>query len=121
MVTKSNRYPTTAHALNDGGGNPIPVYSLTGTRVNATATVASTVEAALPAGARVVEIRALDAIWIRFGLTGVGAAAADANSILWTPGSGPVFLPEIDGQTATHFRCMRVGSSDVTLQIEAIA
>lgn len=107
--------------ITDGGGAPIPIYPHTGDRVNSTATAASTVEAAVPTGATVVEVRATDAIWIRFGLAGMGAASAADTSILWTPGSGPLWLPEIDNQTATHFRCMRVGSADVPVQLEKIA
>lgn len=104
-------------AYNDGDAVPIVVGN--GTRVNATAAVASTAEAALPTGATgsVVIVRATDAIWIRFGTTGMGAAAADANSILFLGGEAPILTPD----SATHFRVLRVGSADVAVQLEAVA
>lgn len=100
-------------------GDAVPIVIGTGTRVNATAGVASTSEAALPSGAAgsVVIVRATDAIWIRFGATGVGAAAADANSILFLGGEAPILTPD----NATHFRVLRVGSSDVAVQLESVA
>lgn len=121
MATPAKDTVSADRWISDGGGAPLPIYPHTGVRVNATATAASTTAAAVPSGATVIEVRATDAIWIRFGLASVGAAAADNNSILWTPGSGPIWLPEVDNQTSTHFRCMRVGAADVPVQLEAIA
>lgn len=103
-------------------GEPLPIYEGTGTRVNATATATATAAAGLPGtGTKLVEIRATDAIWIKFG-TGSVAADTTSASILWTPGSAPLVIP-LDGSNDpyTHFSCMRVGSSDVPVQIEQIA
>ena len=126
MATVTFSQVATNKVVSDGAGTPLPIYAHQGVRVNGTATVASTAEAALPLRAdggasTVIEIRSADYFWIRFGLTGLAAAAADANAILWTPGSGPIFVPVVNNQTATHFRAIRFGASDVTFQIESIA
>lgn len=104
-------------------GYPVGVTIPTGTRVVATATAASTVEAAMPANAYYIEIRAVESIWIRFGDTGMGAAAADANSILFTPGEKamPVPLNPTTQIPYAFFRCMRVGANDVPVQIEKLS
>jgi len=92
-----------------------------GSRVNATAASTSTSEAALPTGSKVVEVRATDAIWLRFGNTGMGAAAADANSILFIAGEKVMPVPlHTDGSPFTYFRVLRVGDTDVPVQIERI-
>ena len=98
-----------------------PLAKYTGTRINATAGVASSAEAALPLNAKVIEIRCTDSIWIRFGATGMGAAAADANSQLVPPGEKIQLIPYSSGTTvSTHFRVLRVGSADVLVQIEVV-
>lgn len=101
-----------------GNGNAVQMLPLSGTRVNATATVGSTSEAALPAGCAggLVVVRAVEAIALRFGATGMGAAAVDADSILFPAGEAPLPVPA----TATHFRCIRVGSADVAVQLETV-
>jgi hypothetical protein len=103
-------------------GQATPIYEGTGTRVNSTATLAATAAAALPGtGTNVVEIRATDAIWIKFGIAGVTADTTSA-SILWTPGSDPLVVPvDANGDPFTHFSCMRVGSADVAVQIEQLS
>lgn len=112
-VTRALKLPT---------GETVQVLAGTGQRVNATATSSSTTEAALPTGARVISLTALDAIAIRFGNTGMGAAAVDADSILFAAGEKPIFIPlNADGTPVTHFRCIRIGSSDVPVQIEKLA
>jgi len=97
-------------------GSPVPVVMGTGTRVNATAASSSTSEAAIPAGGLVMFVRSTDFFWLRFGTTGMGAAAADANSILVPGGEGIVHAP--DG--TTHFRVLRTGSADVGVQLETV-
>jgi len=67
-------------------GEPVPIVYYSNTRVNATAASTSSAEAALPTGFRVIEIRATDFIWLRFGNTGMGSAAADSNSVLFAGG-----------------------------------
>ncbi len=99
------------------GGDAAQVFIPTGTRVNATATNVSTAEAAVPAGGGVIMIRATDAIWIRFGATGMGAAAADANSTLFVAGESPYVLKVNEG----FFRVLRVGGADVAVQLESVA
>lgn len=99
------------------GGVPIQIVQGTGTRVNTTATSSSTSEAAVPAGGNILLIRATDSIWIRFGATGMGAAAADANSILFISGEAPYVLKTGEA----FFRVLRVGSADVGVQLESVA
>lgn len=103
-------------------GSALPIYEGTGTRVNATATATATAAASIPGtGTKIVEIRATDAVWIKFG-TGSVAADTTSASILWTPGSAPLVVP-LDGSSDpyTHFSCMRVGAADVPVQLEQIA
>lgn len=101
-----------------GSGNSVQVLPLSGVRVNATATVASTAEAALPAGCagNLVMVRATADIAIRFGVTSMGAAAVDANSILFPGGVEPLPVPA----GSTHFRCIRIGAADVPVQLETV-
>lgn len=99
------------------GGVPIQIVQGTGTRVNATAGAASTSAVAIPAGGNILLIRATDSIAIRFGASGVGAAAVDADSILFISGEAPYVLKAGE----THFRVIRVGSADVAVQLESVA
>lgn len=93
------------------------ILPVTGARVNATAGAASTAEAALPTNAReIIIVRSSGLMAIRFGTTGMGAAAVDANSVLFVAGEAPVQLPE----GATHFRVIRGGSSDAAVQLETV-
>jgi hypothetical protein len=97
------------------GGTPLQIVVGTGTRVVATAGAASTAEAAVPAGGNVLVIRAVAPVWIRFGATGMAAAAADANSILFVTGEAPYVLKTGEA----FFRVLRVGSADVAVQLES--
>ena len=113
-VSKSLRYP---------GKESVQTLVGSGSRVNATGTAASTAEAALPTGARVIEMRAVGNVWIRFGNTGLGAAAADADSILFPAGERPFVVPVDASQVPyTHFRVMRHAgeTDDVSVQIERV-
>ena len=98
------------------GGDKAQFLQGTGTRVNATATAASTSAAAIPSGGSVLLIRATEAVAIRFGASGVGAAAVDANSILFCPGEAPYVVTPGE----THFRVIRVGTADVPVQLESV-
>lgn len=105
------------------GSYPVGIINQTGLRVVATATAASTAEAALPVDSVFIELRATAAIWIRFGDTGMGAAAAnDVNSILFPPGEKamPVPLNPTTRVPYTYFRCIRDGAADVPVQIERL-
>lgn len=97
------------------GGTPAQFLHGTGTRVNATAGAASSAEAAIPAGGGALIIRATESIWIRFGATGMAAAAADANSILFVGGEAP-YVPRVG---EAFFRVLRVGTADVPVQLES--
>ena len=101
-------------------GDAVQMLPLSGVRVNATAAVASTAEAAVPSGARLVMVRATGPIAIRFGATGMGAAAVDANSILFPAGEAPVRVPLAADVLATHFRVIRASGSDAFVQVEGV-
>lgn len=105
-----------ANSISFPGGTPLQVTCGTGTRVNATAGATSTAEAAVPTGGNVLMIRATAAIAIRFGPTGMGAAALDANSILFVAGEAPYLLKTGEA----YFRVIRVGSADVPVQLESV-
>jgi hypothetical protein len=99
------------------GGSPVDMVIGTGTRVVATAGSTSTTAAAVPAGGAVLIIRATEPAWIRFGDSGVGAAAADANSILLFAGEARYVLKSGE----THFRVLRAGGTDALIQLESVA
>lgn len=101
-------------------GEAVQMLPLSGLRVNATAGVASTAEAAVPAGGALLMVRATGPIAIRFGNTGVGAAAVDANSILFPSGEAPVRIPLVSDVPATHFRVIRASGSDAFVQLESV-
>ena len=102
-------------------GDSVQMLPLSGSRVNATAATASTAEAALPSGARLLMIRATGPIAIRFGQTGMGAAAVDANSILFPAGEAPVQVPlHTDGTPHGYFRVIRASGSDAFVQVEMV-
>jgi hypothetical protein len=102
------------------GGDTVQMLPLSGVRVNATAASSSTSEAALPAGAALLMVRATGPMAIRFGNTGMGAAAIDANSLLFPAGEAPVKVPLISDVPATHFRVIRASGSDAYVQIESV-
>lgn len=102
-------------------GRPVQIAYGSGSRVNTSATVASTAEVALPSGSRVIELRATESIAIRFGNTGMGAAAVDADSVLFPAGEKLMIVPlDANGAPYDYFRCIRVGSADVPVQIEKV-
>lgn len=103
-------------------GSVVPTVYLSGNRNTVTATSVSTAETALPAGSVAIIIRALEGVWIRFGNTGLGAATADDNSVLFPAGESviPVPLVSADGAPATHFRVLRATANDTPVQIEQI-
>jgi hypothetical protein len=96
-------------------GDALPILQPTGTRLNQTAAVASTAATALPAHGGVLRITATDYVWVRFGASGVGAAAADANSMLFAPGTEYMLVIPTD---ATHVRVLRFGSADAVITFE---
>lgn len=102
-------------------GESVQMLVPSGSRVNATAAVASTAEAALPTGARLIMLRATGPCAIRFGQTGMGAAAVDANSILFPAGEAPIQVPlHTDGSPHGYFRVIRASGSDAFVQIEMV-
>lgn len=96
----------------DRNGQAIQVLRPSGTRVNLTAGAASS-RTTIPTGAQVVLFRATDHVWYNFGDSGVTASAA-ATSVLFPAGEAAVVLPT----GATHVAVLRVGSSDVPVQLE---
>ena len=96
----------------DRNGQAIQILRASGTRANLTAGAASS-RVAIPSGAQVVLIRATDHIWYNFGDSNVTASAAD-TSVLFPAGEAAVVVPT----GATHVAVLRVGSSDVPVQLE---
>jgi hypothetical protein len=102
-------------------GDAVPTVFISGSRVTMTASSTSTAEAALPAGSVVIAIRALEGVWIRFGLTGLGAASADDNSMLFPAGESVIPVPYASEEVlATHIRVLRAVAVDTPVQIERI-
>lgn len=100
----------------DSNGRPIPVPRTSQTRVNLTAGVASS-NSALPSGGfRLVFIRCTDHIWINWGTAGVTASAANTSQ-LHPAGESVQVVPT----GATHIAVLRVGSTDVPVQVEGCA
>lgn len=107
-------FTTAVKLVTDSNSNAIqaPVGSFS--RQNLTAG-ASTSNAALPAGTvDLVIVRCTDYFWLNFGTGGVTASAA-ATSILCPPGEGIYAVPS----TATTFAGLRVGGTDVVVQLES--
>ena len=104
-VKYAMRFPT---------GEALPLVFYTGDRVTITAGVASSAEAALPGS--LVVVRATHDMWIRFGQTGLGAAAAGDDSMLFPAGVEVVVTREDE----THFRVIRAGADDADVQIEKV-
>lgn len=108
--------PTVSNSARLPNGEVAQFLQGSGTRVNATAGAASTAEAAVPTGGKILLISATDSIAIRFGAAGMSAAAVDADSILFIAGSAPYVLKPNE----THFRVIRVGAADVAVQLESV-
>jgi hypothetical protein len=100
----------------DNDSAPMQVAVGSTNRANLTAGVATS-NAALPTGTSgLVIVRATDYVWVNFGTSGVTASAA-SSSILVAPGEGVYPVPS----TATHFAGLRVGGTDVVVQLESLA
>lgn len=110
-------------SISDANGAPIwPAFSTLALLANnqvLTAAVASSAAIAtgVAAGSSVFLISTQGPISIRFGTSGVAAAAVDATSIM-LPTAG-VYLVE-PGLTATHFRHIRAGAADAIFQISPV-
>ena len=83
-------------------------------------TAASSAAVALPTlgATREVRLMADQPFWLRFGTSGVAAASAASGSSLYAAYSGEVVeVPP----GATHFRVIRAGSADGTIDVAAVA
>lgn len=96
----------------DRNGKAIPVPRTSQSRTNLTAGVASS-NAALPTGYQMVFVRCTDHIWINWG-TGAVTASAASTSQLHPAGESVQVVPT----GATHIAVLRVGASDVPVQVE---
>ncbi len=100
----------------DSDSAPMQVAVGSGNRTNLTAGVATS-NAALPTGTNgLLIVRCTDYFWLNFGSGAVTATAA-ATSILCPPGEGVYPVPS----TATNFAGLRVGASDVAVQVESLS
>lgn len=116
----SNNPYRLARALLAINGAPLPIAYGNQTRVNATSGAASTAQAALPAGAKVILVRTTTDIALRFGNTGMAAAANDANAVLVPAGEVVMFVP-LDGTGVAYdyFRLIQITAAG-TVQIEGV-
>lgn len=100
----------------DSNGRPIPVPRTSQSRVNLTAGVASS-NAALPSGGyKLVFVRCTDHVFINWGTSGV-TASTGATSQLHPAGESVQVVPT----GATHIAVIRIGASDVPVQVEGCA
>lgn len=100
----------------DRNTTPIPGFEYTGTRARLLAG-ATTSNTTIPTDSadKWVVIRVSAPAYLNFGTSGVTASLA-SSSILWT-GSELVFkVPS----TATHFAGIRVGATDVEVELELL-
>jgi hypothetical protein len=101
----------------DLDSNPIPVAVGSGNRAALTAGVATS-NTTVPTGTSgLVVVRSTDYFWLNFGSSGAVTAVAGATSILCPPGEGVYPVPA----GTTHFAGLRVGGSDVIVQLESLA
>ena len=105
-----------------------PVVRYVGDPVNVTAATASSTAKEFPPGAKVVEFRCTDSIYVRFGGSNVADVSA-SNGKLIVGGEKIVLLPllsdadptdDSDNVPVTHFKVIRVGSADVAVQVEEV-
>ena len=102
-------------------GDAAQLVPLSGSRLTLTAAVASTAEAALPANSVLITVRATEAAWIRFGNTGMGAAAAGDASILFPAGVEVMPVPvDSEGVPYDFVRVIRAAADDALMQIEKV-
>jgi hypothetical protein len=100
----------------DSDSAPMQVAVGSTNRANLTAGVASS-SGTVPTGTvSLVIVRCTDYFWLAFG---VGSATATANSAsaLVAPGEGVYPVPA----GTTHFAGLRVGSTDVVVQLESLS
>ena len=107
----------------EGSPGVAPLLTPSGSRLNVTTSGGtSTSEAALPTGSEGVRISATEACWIRFGNTGLGAAAADSASMYFAAGVELMGIPrDADGVCYTHVRVIKAGSNETVVQFEKLA
>ena len=112
-----------AHLVRFGKRVPAQMLVGTGERLTLVAGDVSTAEAALPAGSKLLILRALGPIMYRFGMTGMDAAAVGDDSILFPPGEAAVDVPKIGTVYATHVRVIRadIATEDYNVQFEKVA
>lgn len=96
----------------DRNGREIQVPRTSQNRVNLTAGSATS-NAALPSGYKIVYVRCTDHIWLNWGTAGVTASAA-STSQLHPAGESVQVVPK----GATYIAVLRVGASDVPVQVE---
>lgn len=101
----------------DNDSAPMQVAVGSTNRANLTAGVASS-NTTIPTGtAGLVIVRCTDYFWLNFGTSAAVTASAATTSILVAPGEGVYPVPS----GTTHFAGLRVGSTDVVVQLESLA
>lgn len=101
----------------DVNSHNIPILTGSGSRANLTAGVATS-QTTVPVGTnQLVIVRNTDYFWLNFGTSGAVTATAAATSILVPPGEGAYPVPV----GTTNFAGLRVGGTDVQVQLEALS
>lgn len=107
------------HVFMFPNGNAVQVARGTGERVQLAAGESATEATALPAGTKLVEIRATHDCYVRFG-GGDVTATNDEASILFLRGAQPVPVPLDDrNEPYTHVSVLRA-EEDGVVQIERL-
>lgn len=119
-MAKSQRFDLLQHAVKFPDGQTAQLVRWSGERIQLTAASGASADTALPANTRLVEIRALEDVFIRFGIAGV-EASADVDSILFPRGVQVVPVPlDSDNNPFTHVSVIRALADDGTVQFEKI-
>jgi hypothetical protein len=101
----------------DNDSSPMQLAVGSGARANLTAG-AATSNTTVPSGTYgLVIVRCTDYFWLNFGTSAAVTASAASTSILVAPGEGVYPVPI----GSTHFAGLRTGSTDVVVQLEALA
>lgn len=119
-MAKVQRFDQLQHVIMFPNGSAVQIARCTGERIQIEATDSPSEAVPLPEGARLVEIRATEDCYIRFGDETV-VATTDHESMLFLRGVQPVaILLDGDNDPLTHVSAVRLGSQNAVVQIERL-
>lgn len=117
-MAKPERVDLVRHVLQYPNGDAVQVLRWTGERIQLSATDSASTATALPAGSRVIEIRADEDCYIAFGDSSV-EAAADETAVLFLRGSQVVGVPlDANNEPFTHVSVIRKADQNAVVQFE---